>query len=143
MPPCNLDHDADKLLCNERSSSAIIFASDVWGWNSGRIRFYADFFASRGYYCVVPRVLNQPCFEKGTDGDALPPDFDIPSRRDEFVDWVKKFPFAKYLEPKMESILGHIPARKVACMGFCWGAYFAVELAVMAVPFLSFWWVVS
>jgi hypothetical protein len=39
----------------------------------------ADFFADLGFFVVVPKVL-QPVLEGGTDGDGLPPGFDIGER---------------------------------------------------------------
>ena len=76
-----------------RGNKAIIFVSDVWGWDSGRVnmiqsvciqpnasitttctrqvRLLADHFAEAGYYCVVPKLLNEPAFEGGTDGFVI------------------------------------------------------------------------
>jgi len=54
----------------------IIFYPDVWGWNSGRVRALADHFSEQ-LLCttVVPKL--QPPMGKGTDGDALPQDFEL------------------------------------------------------------------
>ena len=62
-----------------QSKAAVILFPDVWGWDSGRTRALADAFAEQGYRTYVPKVL-QPAHEGGTDGDGLPPDFDLGSR---------------------------------------------------------------
>lgn len=36
---------------------AVIILPDMFGWNTGRTRNYADYFASLGYYAVVPKLL--------------------------------------------------------------------------------------
>lgn len=36
-----------------------------------QVRVLADHFAECGYYCVVPKLLNEPAFEGGTDGFVI------------------------------------------------------------------------
>lgn len=50
-------------------TTAVIFIPDVWGWNSGRIRNFADMMSDGGQFTVVPKLLEPP-LEEGTDGDG-------------------------------------------------------------------------
>ena len=109
---------------------AVILAPDVWGWNSGRTRALADAFAARGFFALVPKVLDVGGgLEGGTDGDGLPPGFDMAGRRADFMEWIKKHPHAGHLDAKIGSLLAGIAAEKVAGVGFCWGGYFVAHLA--------------
>ena len=72
------------------SGRAIMLVSDIWGWDSGRVRSIADHLAGAGYLVVVPKILEPTCvtalaravtrysrscrYNGGTDGDALSPD---------------------------------------------------------------------
>lgn len=42
---------------NTESHKAVIIISDMFGWKTGRIRNYADFFCELGYYVIIPRML--------------------------------------------------------------------------------------
>jgi len=99
---------------------------DVWGWNSGRTRGIADMFADGGYKAVVPKVLMPP-FEGGTDGDGLPPDFDIANRMGDLVAWLKpNFPFETAIKPKVKEIISYLKSsgvERIGMMGFCWGGW--------------------
>ena len=128
---------------DESSGKAVIIAPDVWGWNGGRTRAIADLLASSGYYVVVLKVLDPP-FEGGTDGDGLPPDFDMGTREREFLDWIKTITCHE-IAPKLSAILSEVQGKRVgmlvrakivsqyhsmpcsliaACyQGFCWGAW--------------------
>jgi len=70
------------------ASAAILLFPDVWGWDSGRTRALADAFAEEGYRVYVPKLL-QPPLEGGTDGDGLPPTFDLQARGADFLPWIK------------------------------------------------------
>merc|ERR550532_3775810 len=61
----------------------LMLLSDIFGWNSGRIRAIADAFAKKGFNVWIPAVMDP--VEGGTDGDALPPDFNFPKRMIEVV----------------------------------------------------------
>ena len=41
---------------------ALVLIPDAFGWNSGRLRNVADYFATEGYYTVVPKIM-LPCAE--------------------------------------------------------------------------------
>eukprot|EP01043_Picozoa_sp_COSAG02_P061533 COSAG02_NODE_8292_length_2629_cov_3.162055_2_plen_200_part_00 len=99
-------------------------ATYTWGWDSGRIRELADELAAEGHLVVIPKLL-QPALEGGTDGDGLPPDFDLGARGADFGPWVTAVPWSK-LEPQVNALLDEINGRgisKIGCMGTCWGAW--------------------
>lgn len=75
-------------------TSAIILLPDIWGWNGGRIRAIADYFAST-YMVVIPKILN-PTFEGGTDGDAMSPTSIFN------MNWIKQFPWPVQ-KPKIDA----------------------------------------
>ncbi|KAI9023467.1 dienelactone hydrolase family-domain-containing protein [Hyaloraphidium curvatum] len=113
------------------AKKAILVIPDVWGWNSGRVRAIADNFGDGGYRVVVPKLLTPP-LEGGTDGDALPPDFDIEKRMMDLVGYLKKFPFASSLKPKVASCLKDIKAGgadKIGMIGYCWGGWVIAHTA--------------
>ncbi|RYH12619.1 hypothetical protein EON65_37770 [archaeon] len=48
---------------------AILLLPDIFGWNGGRTRTIADFFADEGFYVTVPRLMVPPQ-EGAIDGDG-------------------------------------------------------------------------
>ena len=108
------------------STSAIILFPDVWGWNSGRTRALADEFGRQGYRVYVPKSFVEP-LEGGTDGDGLPPDFDIGARGSEFGPWVTKSPWSA-LQPRFEALITYAKqqgAVSLGAVGCCWGGWAA------------------
>lgn len=105
---------------NGSPSSAIIVYSDVWGWNSGRIRAIADYLGELGYLALVGKFLT-PTLNGGTDGDAMSPD-------DTFnLDWIKQFPWDTQ-KPKVDSIISYAKqsgASRIGVFGFCYGGHLA------------------
>lgn len=126
-----------------RGNKAIILVSDVWGWNSGRVRALADHFADCGYYCVVPKLLNEPAFEGGIDGDGLPVDFEIAKRRAELGPWIKQHVWKGKTEDRMQALIGHILSAGcqpiIGMIGCCYGAWVALKTAAssFAKPFVK------
>ncbi len=51
------------------ATKAVIVIPDVFGWNAGRTRNVADWFAEAGYLTIVPKLM-VPALEGGTDGDG-------------------------------------------------------------------------
>ena len=103
------------------SGKALIIIPDIYGWNGGRVRSVADYFASQGYYVVVPKLL-VPCLREGTDGDGCPADIDFAK---EFKPYMLKFPF-ETLKPKILDCMTHLQvvgAERVGFIGFCWGGW--------------------
>mmetsp|Transcript_7499 Transcript_7499/g.18200 ORF Transcript_7499/g.18200 Transcript_7499/m.18200 type:complete len:264 (-) Transcript_7499:114-905(-) len=117
----------------ESSSSAILLFPDVWGWNGGRTRLLADEFAQGGYRVYVPKVLN-PTLEGGTDGDGLPPNFDLSVRGGEFGPWVTQIPFVGGIDKKVEALIAYAKeqgATKLGMVGCCWGAWAAFHASAI------------
>ncbi len=52
------------------AENLIVIARDAGGWNSGRTRNIADYFAGQRYRVVVPKLL-QPTLDGGIDGDGM------------------------------------------------------------------------
>ena len=53
----------------------------------------------------VPKLLNSPALEGGTDGDGLPPTFDLAARREtDLVPWLKGYPWTA-LQGKVAKLL--------------------------------------
>ena len=111
--------------------TAILLFSDVWGWNSGRVRAVADRLAEGGRTVVVPKCL-QPALRGGTDGDGLPPDFRIgpDTFESEFLPWVREAsPIAKF-RPVLDGAMAFVKgrgAKAIGVVGFCWGAWAAAQ----------------
>ena len=115
-----------------QSKAAIILFPDVWGWDSGRTRALADAFAEQGYRTYVPKVL-QPAFQGGTDGDGLPPDFDLGSRMEEFMGWVKTVKWDG-IDSKVNALLAYAKAEgatSLGVVGCCWGGWACFETSAM------------
>jgi dienelactone hydrolase len=119
-------------------AAAIILFPDVWGWNSGRTRAMADEFGRLGYTVYVPKLLT-PALEGGTDGDGLPPGFEIETRGAEFGPWVKNIPWAA-IEPKVKSLIAHVKrqgATSMGVVGCCWGGWAAFHTSAICVDIVA------
>lgn len=115
------------------SSAAIILFPDVWGWHSGRTRLMADDLTRGGYRVYVPKLL-QPALEGGTDGDGLPPDFDLAERGGDFGPWVTQIPFAGSVQPKVEALIAYAKeqgASTIGVVGCCWGGWAAFHTSAI------------
>ena len=100
------------------------------------MRRFADSLSRYGCRVYIPKVL-QPPFEGGTDGDGLPPAFDIGARRPEFFDWVKTIPFDSF-KAKVEKLIAYAKeqgATKIGLIGNCWGGWAAWKTAAMCADF--------
>lgn len=112
---------------------AIVLFPDVWGWDSGRTRALADSFAADGFRVYVPKLLDPP-LEGGTDGDGLPPGFDLGARGSEFGPWITRIPWSG-IEPKVEALLEYARAsgaETFGTVGICWGGWAAFQLSALA-----------
>ncbi|KAI9023465.1 Alpha/Beta hydrolase protein [Hyaloraphidium curvatum] len=112
------------------AKKAILMIPDVWGWNSGRLRGIADNYGDGGYRVMVPKLLTPP-FEGGTDGDALPPDFDIENRMNDLVGYLQNFKFPE-LKAKIKACLEALKAggaEKIGMVGYCWGGWVIAHTA--------------
>ncbi len=103
---------------------AIILIPDVWGWNSGTIRNVAEHFKGQGYAALIPKVL-LPALEGGTDGDALPPNFDMKTRGADFMAYIKTITWA-IIKPTLQCAISFLKSRgikKIGMIGFCFGGW--------------------
>lgn len=111
----------------------MMLLSDIFGWNSGRIRAFADAFAEKGFNVWIPAVMDP--VEGGTDGDALPPGFDVGSRIKEVV--ALSSPTGAWnpenvTMAKAETVVRAMLASgvvKFGIIGFCYGAWLGMYLA--------------
>lgn len=115
------------------AAAALLVYSDVWGWHSGRVRALADAFGVEGYRVYVPKLLTPP-LEGGTDGDGLPPTFDLSKRGGDMMAWLKSIgPWSAY-EPKVKALISYAKAdgaKALGCVGFCWGGWASFHTSAM------------
>ncbi|KAK1417005.1 hypothetical protein QVD17_26127 [Tagetes erecta] len=100
---------------NPGSKSAVIFVSDVFGYEAPKLRQLADKVASAGYYAVVPDFFH---------GDPL-------ASFSDSENWLKKHSpvqAAEFAKPVIQA-LKEKGITKIGAAGFCWGAKVVVELA--------------
>ncbi|CAK0841906.1 unnamed protein product [Prorocentrum cordatum] len=112
-PRFPLDEAASKGVEEQRAEGAfysigpeggnevgVVLFPDLWGWSGGRTRAVADFLAMMlNAVVVVPRLLDSPPMDGGTNGDGLPPDFDVEARQEDLRNWLLKHSW-DVLEPK-------------------------------------------
>jgi len=109
------------------ATKAILLVPDVFGWNGGRIRNIADWFAEAGYYVVVPKLMVPP-LDDGTDGDGLFPNFDftITEHVSRFPGYMKLVNYNDVLKPRIAAAAEHINSlgiNTIHLMGVCWGGW--------------------
>lgn len=115
-------------------SSAVIVVPDVWGWNSGRTRAICDTLTNDGYLVVCPKLL-QPPLEGGTDGDGLPPNFNIAERGQDFGPWAKQIPWIGKCDGQMDSLLQYLDSKgvqKIGMLGMCWGGWIVFHTSAIS-----------
>lgn len=111
-------------------ANGLLFCPDIWGWNSGRTRAIADDFAKKGVSVWVPKVL--PALEGGTDGDGLPPTFDVTKRGAELGPTFKGDWNQEKVVPKLLTIVKAMKSagvKKIGLVGFCYGAWVGMYVA--------------
>jgi glutathione S-transferase/dienelactone hydrolase len=137
--------------CSTKGTKAIILVSDVWGYAGGHTRAIADMLASDvADFVVVPRMLSKT-FEGGTEGDGLPPGFDMEHRRSEFIEWIKTYSYEKDWAPLMKSTMTYaksMGAVHIGLLGYCFGGMIttltamedpAVSCMVVSHPSMQLW----
>lgn len=100
----------------------LIIIPDIWGWNGGRTRNIADFYADRGYCVVVPKIL-VPAMGEGTDGDACPPEYKPDAT---FMPFMQTFSWDGSFKPKIAACIEHLVSKgckKIGMIGFCFGGW--------------------
>ena len=93
---------------------AVILIPDAFGWNSGRLRNVADYFAqSAGYYAVVPKIM-QPAYEGAQDGDGFPHDLmSTPEGMPKMGEFFATLPYVEVIKPKVGGVIAHMRAAGV------------------------------
>lgn len=74
-----------------------------------------------------------PCLNGGTDGDGLPPGYNIGENFDEFKDWITKIPYDGSILLKVKAVIDGLKTagvERVVVLGFCWGVWAACHTAV-------------
>jgi len=112
--------------------NGLLVIPDAWGWNGGRIRALADDFAKQGLHVWVPMIL-KPVFEEGTDGDGLPPTFDLSFGIVRQLGPLLKGDWgAEKVMPKIRTIVKAMRSHgvtKMGLIGFCYGAWVGMHVA--------------
>lgn len=111
-------------------AAGLLIIPDVWGWNSGRTRAFADDFARKGLSVWVPKMLT--AFEGGTDGDGLPPSFNPAERGAELGALFAGAWGPEAVMPKVLQVVGMMRASgvtKFGVLGFCYGGWIGFHLS--------------
>ncbi|KAJ9456040.1 hypothetical protein DIPPA_10873 [Diplonema papillatum] len=119
-------------ISGELRDKVVIAVSDVWGWNTGRIRAIADGIADAGGACVIPRLLDP--VEGGFDGDGLPPTWDMAQRRGELPGLFGGPWRLEAVVPKVRQVLAALASRGVSqfgLVGFCYGGWVSMEVSTL------------
>ncbi|GLJ30977.1 hypothetical protein SUGI_0618470 [Cryptomeria japonica] len=101
--------------------TAIILASDVYGFEAPNLRKLADKVAACGYYVVVPDYFRGDPYVRATTGDPVANQ----------PEWLSRHRPAQGFEDS-KKLIGVLYSRGIAAIGasgFCWGAKVVVELA--------------
>eukprot|EP00419_Tripos_fusus_P053119 CAMPEP_0172808484 /NCGR_PEP_ID=MMETSP1075-20121228/7715_1 /TAXON_ID=2916 /ORGANISM="Ceratium fusus, Strain PA161109" /LENGTH=241 /DNA_ID=CAMNT_0013647647 /DNA_START=40 /DNA_END=761 /DNA_ORIENTATION=+ len=116
-----------------RGSVGLLLLSDIFGWDSGRLRAIADAFAEKGCNVWIPAVMDP--LEGGTDGDGLPPDFNFGGRFMEVValsaptgNWNPENVTMAKADNVIKAMLAS-GVTKFGLIGFCYGAWLGMYVA--------------
>ncbi|KAJ3391106.1 suppressor of glycerol defect [Entophlyctis sp. JEL0112] len=124
------------------SSTAVIIATDVFGYTLNNPRLMADRFAAQGYQCYVPDLFegSEPPGELMETFDAFN-DKNATISQKLYAVWclLRYFPYflLKNSDKKGCTIIGDVISelktshgiQKVALMGYCWGGNIGIKLA--------------
>ena len=111
------------------SERGLIVVPDIYGWNGGRTRNIADWFAKAGYLVAVPKILDPP-LNGGTDGDGCPPDYKPDAT---FMPWMQTYSWAESFKPKIAATRDYLVSRgvkKIVMIGFCFGGLVVAKTLV-------------
>lgn len=99
----------------------------------GRLKEIADYLAKTvNVRVVIPRLLDDPCFEGGTEGDGLPPGFDEENRAAEMKTWLMKYTWESF-RPKVQAAVVKLRSdgcKRIAGVGFGFGAWIISKMSV-------------
>jgi len=124
--------DADGVAYYQvgKGQSGILLIPDVWGWNGGRTRALADEFATKGLSVWVPKILE--AYEGGTDGDGLPPVFDLSVRGSELGPLLQGKWNVEVVIPMLQKVVAAMKkcgVKKFGVIGVCYGAWAGFHLS--------------
>lgn len=112
--------------------TAVLICPDIWGWNSGRTRRFADLLVGQVgiSYVVIPKLLTPPV-DGGTDGDGLPPNFDLEAGGDVCWPWLGAFRYDEHFKPRVDPLMSLLRQSQmtVGCLGFCYGGWIIAHMA--------------
>jgi len=112
-----LQHLTAYVTGSPHAKTAVIFASDILGFETPNLRKLADKVAAAGYFVVVPDYFYGEPF--------------IPESGEVVKDWLKRHGAEKGFEDstKIIEVLKSRGISTIAAAGFCWGAKVVVELS--------------
>eukprot|EP01060_Flectonema_neradi_P013148 TRINITY_DN1991_c0_g3_i2.p1 TRINITY_DN1991_c0_g3~~TRINITY_DN1991_c0_g3_i2.p1 ORF type:complete len:285 (+),score=70.26 TRINITY_DN1991_c0_g3_i2:47-856(+) len=103
-----------------------IIVGDVWGWDGGRVRQIAD---QLGGLVVIAKMMKP--YESGTNGDALPPDFNIGEKFAEIVPHLKENWTPEVVLPQLKKVMTHYRTQGIeecGMIGYCYGCWIISHL---------------
>ena len=113
-----------------KSEYGIIIISDLWGWNSGKIRAIADYISRAGFQVIIPKLL-VPCLEEGTHGDGIPLHYNITANYPKFSKYISSFQWNNNIKLKIKtaiSILKQNNVNNFAGIGFDYGSWVITQI---------------
>lgn len=120
--------------------AGILIMSDYWGFNSGRVRCIADHLAlSVNAQVAIPKLLAEPPLEGGTDGDGLPPDYDLQADPPAMKKWLMLY-LREIFESKILTVAQHLRqsgVKRIGGVGFGFGAWIICHATVLCKDMLG------
>jgi len=128
-----LTHEGTKLFAyGPKNQCGVLLIGDFWGWGEGRLREIVDYLGIAAHARVVcPKLLDEPAFGDGTEGDGLPPGFDTEERKKDFKPWIMKYTW-EFFKPKVEAALMHLRGcgvKRIGGVGFGFGAWVVARMS--------------
>ena len=98
-----------------------IIIGDVWGWDGGRVRAIAD---QLGGLVVIPKMMKP--YQEGTNGDALPPGFNVSEKFSEIIPHLKENWCAEVIAPQIRKVMTYYRTQGIeecGMVGYCYGCW--------------------
>ncbi|KAL2621600.1 hypothetical protein R1flu_001805 [Riccia fluitans] len=111
------------------ATSAVVFISDVFGYDPPLLRKLADRIAANGYFAVVPDVFHGDPF---VAADPKNPMASVPA-------WVARHDPTELTDVKavIKQLRKQEGIEKIGVCGFCWGGKMAITLANESEPLIQ------
>jgi dienelactone hydrolase len=103
-----------------KSGCGILVNPEVFGIKTGDLVEFCDYLADNSFFVVMPD------YHRGTYFSEFPKDFN------DFIAWVKKWPFStlqKDLENTIFPIFAKAGVKNIGCVGFCFGTWVNYHIA--------------